>query len=293
MRPSPVSLAEVAADEDLPARLPGAAGHPAPRGRPRPLDARRPRRLRPGAPPGRDHAGRGAPRAGGPAGPDDLRERGSGRGARLRAPRRVLRQLPLGQGPRRDQRRPRGTTLADLVPAARTSSTLRVGSARGHPSDRPPAAHPPPDHQGANPTRERPAPRDPQPPRRARRRPRAPHPPGDRPRRRQGRGPRDHGPQRLRQDHPRLRAHGPPRLPRHAGRGDLEGHEHPGAVARQAGAPGDVPRLPVPDRDPGPVRGVLPADRPQRAPPGPGEEPGHRPQRPHPRRHLDGRLPRA
>ena len=78
-------------------------------------------------------------------------------------------------------------------------------------------------------------------------------PPGHRPDRRQGRGPRDHGPQRLRQDDPRLRADGPPGLHGHGRRGHLEGPRHPQADARQARPAGPVPRVPVPDRDPGPV----------------------------------------
>ena len=63
------------------------------------------------------------------------------------------------------------------------------------------------------------------------------------------------------------------------------------AVRRQARPAGPVPRLPVPDRDPRPVRRVVRAQRAQRQAPGHRQEPRHRPHRHDPRRRLDARLP--
>ena len=71
----------------------------------------------------------------------------------------------------------------------------------------------------------------------------------------------------------------------------LEGPRHPRAVAGQAGPPRDVPRLPVPDRDPRPERRELHPLRAQRQAPGHRQEPRHRPDRPDQGRRLDARLP--
>ena len=59
----------------------------------------------------------------------------------------------------------------------------------------------------------------------------------------------------------------------------------------QARPPRPVPRLPVPDRDPGPVASPASSARAQREAPGHRQEPRRRPDGPAPRRHLDARLP--
>ena len=149
------------------------------------------------------------------------------------------RQRPVGPRPRRDHLDPRFHDPRRPRATARRRRRRPQGSAH---------------HIVTDSTASQRHPRHPRPPRRARRQSRDRDPPGDRPRGRQGRGPRDHGPQRIGQDDARLRAARPSGLRRHRRRGPLEGPRHPQAEPRQAGPPRDVPRLPVPDRDPRPQR---------------------------------------
>ena len=72
---------------------------------------------------------------------------------------------------------------------------------------------------------------------------------------------------------------------------DLEGPRHPRPLAGQARSPRPVPRLPVPDRDPGPLGRLVHPLGAQRQAPGHRQEPGHRPDRRGQGRRLDARLP--
>ena len=137
----------------------------------------------------------------------------------------------------------------------------------------------------------RPSPRHPRPAGRPGREAGPRDPPGHRPGRGAGRGPRDHGPQWLGQDDPRLCPDGSPRLRDQGRRGPLEGPQHPGPVAGQAVPPRDVPRVPVPDRDPRPERRLVHPERPQRQAPGHRQGRRHRPDRSGQGRRVHARLP--
>ena len=71
----------------------------------------------------------------------------------------------------------------------------------------------------------------------------------------------------------------------------MEGLRPAQALARQAVAAGPVPRLPVPDRRPRPVGGVVHPQRGQREAPGHRQEPRRRPDGLDARRDLDARVP--
>ena len=203
-------------------------------------------------------------------------------------------QRALGPRPRRDheharQHDPRGPRPGPATSAS-TRCAPRPGASRhparpSTPTPNPPSQEPLRDHC------RRPRAGDPRPARRARGAPRPRDPPGDRPHDPQGRDPRDHGPQRLRQDDALVRADGSPGVRGHRRRGPLEGLRPAQAVRRQARPARAVPRLPVPDRDPRPVGGVVRPQRAQRQAPGHRQEPRHRPHRHDPRRRLDARLP--